>query len=70
MPTLMPENVERTLPADVIRHARPIVVIGARLDLAEDIRLLARECLSELLPLPAIGEEIDRAFGFCFNRFG
>ena len=59
VPALVAEGRERPLGADVVDDAGAVEVVGPGLDFAEDRRLIAGETVREVLPLPAIGEQVD-----------
>jgi hypothetical protein len=59
VPTLVSQRRERPLGADVVDDAGAVEIVGPAFDLAEDRGLLAREIVREILPLPAVGEQVD-----------
>ena len=70
VPSLVPKGRKSAFSTDVICHACTIMVIRPGLYFAEYLRLSACEGFREILPLPAVGKEINGKFGLCFDRLG
>jgi len=68
MPSLMCQHGKSAFDADIVSNASAFMTIRAGLYPAEDFRLLAREVIREILPLPAVGEKINGEPGFCLDR--